>query len=184
MSTHLEWRIPVLTLLFVTMASVVQARQIASSFDELRFLVKIGDTVTVTDSLGGRTKGRIAHLSPSSLALSTRHGKRGVNESEVTRITRRRHGNLGLGAIAGLVAGAALGTALATGGECDECGPAAVLWAAGLLGGVGSGVGVAVSAMTSRNRVVFDRPRASTVRVTVSPILARDRQVIGLLIRF
>lgn len=183
MSTHLVWRIPLLTLLFVATASVVQARQIASSFDELRFLVKIGDPVTVTDSLGRRTTGRIAHLSPVSLALLTRDGEREVSQPDVRTITRRRHGNLGIGAITGLVGGVVLGASLVA-ADCYECGSAAVLWGAGLLGGVGSGLGVAVSALTWRNQVIFDRPRASTAKVTVSPMLARDRQVIGLSIRF
>jgi hypothetical protein len=183
MFTHLQWRIPALAVLFVAVASVVHARQIAGSFDELRFVVRPGDTVTVTDSLGRRTTGHLAHLSPSSLALMTQDGEREVSQLDVRTITRRRHGNLGKGAIAGLAGGVVLATVLAAQGDC-YCGPAGYAWMAGLLGGVGSGIGVAVSAMTWRNQVIFDRPRPSAARVTMSPMIAQDHKGIRLAIAY
>lgn len=174
MSTHLAWRVSVLTLAFVGIAGASQARQIAASFDELRLIVRQGDQVTVTDTGGRQTKGRITHLSASSLALLTRNGEREVVQSEVKTITRRRHGNLGQGAIAGLLVGAALGTAAVVGGDC-YCGPAFLFWSAVIMGGAGSGLGVAVSAMTWRNQVVFERPRPSAKTLTVSPMIGGDR---------
>jgi hypothetical protein len=183
MFTHLEWRIPAFTLLFIAVASVVHARQMAGSFDELRFVVRPGDTVTVTDSSGRQAKGRLAHLSANSLALMTRDGERQFGQFDVRTVARRRHGNLGVGAIAGLVSGAALATVLATQGDC-YCGPEVYVWMAGLLGGVGSGIGVAVSAMTWRNQVIFDRPSSPPMKVTVSPMIAPDRKGVRMAIDF
>ena len=45
------------------------AQTVAQSFEELRALVKSGDTVYVTDTSGRRTKGKIGDLSASSLQL-------------------------------------------------------------------------------------------------------------------
>jgi hypothetical protein len=184
MFPHLDWRICGATLLLVLAAQVAEARQIAASFDELRFVVKQGDTVTVTDSLGRKTNGSIAHLSPSSLALLTRDGERNISQADVVTISRRRHGNLATGAIVGLVTGAAFGSLLVAADDCYSCGPAVYAWAAAACGGIGSGLGVAVSAMTWRNQIIFDRPESAAKKVKVSPVLARDRQLIGLSFQF
>jgi hypothetical protein len=61
-------------LLFAGTATAADAQEIAGSFDQLRVLVKPGDTVTLTDSTGNETRGKILTLSSTSLALSVGDG--------------------------------------------------------------------------------------------------------------
>src|SRR5262245_53769793 len=55
--------------LLIVVTSMECSAQLVSSFEQLQLLVKPGDNIYVTDSLGKTTKGRIAELSPSSLGL-------------------------------------------------------------------------------------------------------------------
>lgn len=60
------------TLLLVLAVGVPitgEAQEIASSLDDLRALVKVGDDVIVSDLQGRETQGRIVGISPSSLGL-------------------------------------------------------------------------------------------------------------------
>ena len=78
-------------------ATAVQAQEVATSFDQLRVLVKPGETVTVTDTLGEQVTGTIVDLSSSSLGLVVGRTRRDLAEAEVKAISQKRHANLGTG---------------------------------------------------------------------------------------
>jgi hypothetical protein len=84
------------------------AQELAGSFDQLRVLVKPGDTVRVTDSRGQEVRGSIANLSPSSLALQAGEGRRTFLETDIAAIHQRRNDSLANGAKWGFAVGAGL----------------------------------------------------------------------------
>ena len=92
-------------------APVANAQEIATSFDQLRVLVKPGDSVTVTDAAGHETKGKVRSISSSSFELSVAEKPRVFAEAEVRTVSRRGHASRGKGAMWGLLAGAGLGVA-------------------------------------------------------------------------
>ena len=173
----LKRRVSGLCLLFVATATVAQAQQLATSFEQLRVLAKPGDTVTLTDTSGEKVTGTIIDLSSSSLGLVVGRTRRDLAEADVKTISQQRHGNLGTGAKWGFAAGACVGAVgmLATAGY-DEAGWMLVLAAAGLYGGIGSGVGVGISSMIRRQHVIYAGPGISSAKLTVSPLVTSERK--------
>ena len=64
-----RFRLLVMSGAIALMTSMAQAQDIPSSFDQLRVVVKPGDTVILTGSSGGVMQGRILDLSSATLAL-------------------------------------------------------------------------------------------------------------------
>ena len=173
----------VVALASVALASGVpeaQAQELAGSFDQLRVLVKTGDTVRVTGGSGQEVRGTIAALSSSTLELVVAGSRRVLTESDVDSISQRRPDSLSNGARWGFGIGAGFGllTGLAIEAEYREAAVAVPLIAA-LYGGIGAGIGVGFDAMISGNRVIYSRhpPPASrrSSRVTLTPMLSRGR---------
>lgn len=66
--TRARVRLPILLgSMALLLAAPARAQQVATSFEELRNLVKQGDTIYVTDTRGATIKGKLAGLSTSSL---------------------------------------------------------------------------------------------------------------------
>src|SRR5262245_47189104 len=63
------------------------AQTVATSFDELRTLVKPGDTVEVTRQDGHKTSARVGALTETSLTLSVRELDRDGREQYVPKST-------------------------------------------------------------------------------------------------
>src|SRR5689334_24834835 len=95
--------------LLITLPAVAGAQELAGSFDQLRVLVKAGDTVRVTDSAGEEVRGTLTDLSSSSLALRVGGTRRTFLETDITAIHQRRNDSLANGAKWGFVVGASLG---------------------------------------------------------------------------
>jgi hypothetical protein len=94
------------------------------SFDDLRRVLKVGESVIVTNDSGQRTKGNVADVSGLSLTLQVRRtkdnpqGTRTFAEDTVIRVTRRD--SLENGVLIGLGAGAVAAWGFVRG----NCGPA------------------------------------------------------------
>src|SRR5215813_11574530 len=70
MSVPSMWRAALLAAtLVISIAGIASAQNIATSFEQLRGLVKAGDVVTVIDHSGGLVKGSIVDISPAALKL-------------------------------------------------------------------------------------------------------------------
>jgi hypothetical protein len=164
--------------------STAEAQGIAATFQELRLLVRPGDTVMVTDTAGREVRGRIAELSPPALTLTIDGARRDLMEADVATIRHRRGDPLGNGALWGFGIGAglvAIGVALA----CDGCGgeeAGYILLGAALYGGMGAGIGVGVDALITRPHVIYERRPVSGARLGISPILTAGRK--GALVSF
>lgn len=165
-------------------ASFAHAQGIASSFDQLRLLVRPGDTITVRDGAGTDTRGRIGSLSTETLVLNVGGRTRAYRQDDVTTIRTKRSDSLSNGALWGLGVGgglAVLATAAACNGD-DDCGG----WAAALAlvyGGIGAGIGVGVDALITRQHVIYERGVGSA-RLGIAPLVEARRRGAGAALSF
>lgn len=171
-----RWCLALPGLLLAVSEPTICAQELAGSFDQLRVLVRAGDTVRVTDDTGRETRGTIAELSSASLELLVAGNRRQFRESDISTIRQRRSDSLGNGAKWGFGIGAGLGLlgALAYIAEYDDS--AAVVPAFALVyGGLGTGIGVGIDAMISSDQVIYSRAKGTGATVTLRPIVTRGR---------
>ena len=169
-----------LTLLILIVAHGVPAgAQTAGSFEQLALLVESGDRITVTDSAGREQTGRIVDLSPSALALFIDGARHDFREVQVHSIRQWRQDSLKNGAWFGFAVGAALG-ATALNPRADIAAPALFL---GLLAAAGTGIGVGLDALVPSRQVIY-QSAGTARRVTVAPLVARDRRGLAVSLSF
>ena len=80
-----------------------------------------------------------------------------------------------------MFAGAALGLLGGLGSHCSNCG-AIILVSSAIIGGMGSGIGVGISASMTHQHVIYAKPGTGSVKLTVSPLVTRNRQ--GMIVSF
>ena len=163
-----------------------EAQEIAGTFDQLRVLVKSGDTITIVDDAGRETTGTVAELSPTSLGLLVRSQRRDLTASEINTIRQRRPDSLANGAKWGFGIGAGIGllAGLAIASEYDEGDDSALVFFGALIyGGIGSGIGAGIDALMSTNQVIYAR-RAASARITVRPLIKPQRRAVVVAIGF
>ena len=171
-------------LLVMATASRVEAQEVASSLDQLRVLVKPKDTVTVTDAAGQQIRGTIAALSPASLELVFDGKRRTFLDSDITTIRQRRSDSLKNGALWGLGVGVGLG-GLCTLAVLSESGEYGLIPLCALVyGGMGAAIGVGVDAMIRGTQVIYSKSTGSSARLTLSPVIARERKAVLVLVGF
>jgi hypothetical protein len=153
-----------------------EAQELAGSFEQLRVLVKPGDTVSVLDRAGQEVRGTISELSSSALALTVAGNRRRFLEGDIDAIRKRGPDSLANGAKWGLAAGAGLGllAGISLAAEYDEgaeptspCSRSPTArWAPVPARGI--------DALVSSDRVIFAR-RDTVSKLTVGPMLRRGR---------
>jgi hypothetical protein len=164
---------------FITLApNPAPAQPVATSFEELRQVLKPGQTVLVTDSSGQQIKGRVAQLppSPSSLVLLAPKA-RTFAEGTVTEI--RATDSL----LNGALIGGGIGMALATWDyliDPSEPGNAAIYAVA--IGG-GTAIGVGIDRLIAGGRVLY-HARQQRPSVRISPFALRDCHGVLVSVRF
>jgi hypothetical protein len=178
--------IAVLSLLGVAAARPADAQEpVASSFEQLQMLARIGDTITVTDSNGRDQVGKVGVLSPSSLVLLSHGDRHDFGESDILAVRRKGHANLATGAKWGFGIGAGFGLigGLAISGACHDCG-ALIPFATAIYGGLGAGIGVGLAASVSTDRIIYSPPHAKPGRVAVAPFATPQRRGVALSLAF
>jgi len=151
-------RVASTSLILALLATTGEAQELAGSFDQLRVLVKHGDTVRVTDGAGEEVRGTITGLSSSSLDLMVGGTRRTFLETDISAIHQRRNDSLANGAKWGFVAGAALGVlgGIAIAREYESGGGGAYIPILGLVyGSIGAGAGAGIDAMHRSEQVIF-----------------------------
>ena len=153
-----------------------------AAFHELPLLVNLGDRVTVTEDAGRELPGELVDLSPSMLAILVDGTQYDLHESGVTTIRQRRLDSVGNGVLLGLLTGAGLA---AVGVALTAYIPDAAdyLGAAAIFGGAGAGIGAVVDSLNSGSRVVY-KVRSSSGRLSVAPLLSRDRKGVAVSLGF
>ena len=153
------------------------AQTITTSFEELRKVVRDGQTVVVTTANGERRKGKIAglSLSPPELVLLAPTA-RTFSESTVAEIKATD------GLLNGALIGAGVGLSLALWDyliDPSEPGNAIIF---GVAIGSGTAIGAGIDALIG-GRVLY-RSRQTGRHLTFSPLVTRTRQGLVATIRF
>lgn len=174
----------VTTLLLALVAAPASGQESATSFTELRLLVRPGERVTVVDTTGREATGRISELLPSSITLLVDRQPRAWQEDQVSLIRQRRRDSLGNGALWGLAIGAGLATALVIAEPPNEDDVGWALLAIGVYGAMGTGVGVGVDALITRRQVIYERPATRGTAIGVGTSLTPRRAGAFLSLRF
>jgi len=168
--TGITWRTWTICAALLTLTpAAARAQAVASSFDELRQMLKPGQTVVVTDTAGRRTKGKLAEvsLSPPALRLLVPTGQT-FDEQWVREV--RSTDALTNGALIG----GAIGLGLAIWDyliDPSEPGNAAIFTVAI---GAGTAIGAGIDALNGR-RLLYRAPR-QTRRVALIPLASKHRQ--------
>jgi uncharacterized protein YcfJ len=139
-------------------ASPVAGQTVATSFEQLQFMLKAGDTIYVTEGSGEpEQKARVLELSASTLSKSIEGVRRDLLESDVKRIRQRRPDSRKNGALIGSLVGAAASTGAAKALEspAGSCGGGCV--GKNILhgGGLGALVGLGVDALIQGRRDIY-----------------------------
>ena len=179
MTQTMNTRCAVTLLLLMVASGAPAAAQTAGSFEQLALLIGSGDRVTVTDSAGREQTGRIVDLSPSALALFVDGARHDFREVQVHTIRQWRQDSLKNGAWFGFAVGAAVG-ATAFIPKYDISGRYAAMFF-GLYAAAGTGIGVGFDALMPSRQVIY-QSTGTARRVTVAPLMARDRR--GLAVSF
>jgi hypothetical protein len=164
----------ILTLVFwcaVSGTEQAEAQQ-ASSFEQLRVLVKPGETVEVIDREGTSTKGKIQSLSPEFLHLESQGSIREFGQRDAVEIKQRRADSLANGALIGAVAGGGLG-ALGAIAFCSErrCAGngAEVAAVIGVYTGLGVAIGVGIDALIRPRQTIYRPGQTGFSHMRISP---------------
>ena len=144
--------------LLIALPASAGAQDLAGSFEQLRVLVKAGDTVRVTDAAGEEVRGTVTDLSSTSLALKVDGTRRTFLERDVTAVYQRRNDSLANGAKWGFVAGAALGVlgGITIAREYEGASGSSFIPILGIVyGSIGAGAGAGIDAMHRSEQVIF-----------------------------
>jgi hypothetical protein len=156
------------------------AQELAGSFDQLRVLVKAGDVLTITDSSGQESRGRLLRLAGTSLEIDVDGTPQMWSQDRVRTIRQRHPDSLANGAKIGFGIGAGFGAlaGFAVAGDLGSRGaiPAIVI----VYGAMGAGIGVGVDGLLSTNRLVFSRPNSPSARLSAAPIVGSGRRGVRL----
>lgn len=164
---------------------VVRAQDVASSFEQVRELVKPGDNVVVVDLHGRSTRGTVVEITSSAIVLIA--GATRVDIPEADLATIGRPDSRWTGALWGLGIGAALGVWIDRGlvkeyGREDiGAGESAAFIAQ--AAGIGAGIGFIVDALVKGQRLIYSSARAST-GATFAPVWTRKRKGVLVSLRF
>lgn len=172
--------------LIVLAAATAEAQELAGTFDQLRVLVKPGDTLTVVDDSGRRVEGKVSSLSASVLSMTVAGTPRQFLDSEVNRIEKRGPDSLRNGALIGLAIGGGIGAAgmIALAVTAESHPGAFVATAALMYAGIGAGIGTGIDALIEGRRVIYARSGSPRSSLMVAPLLGRTRKGVRVSLRF
>ena len=151
----------------------------ARTFPDVARCIEPGSTVHLTEVSGAKTTGRLASLSPDSMAILADGSRREVPEHQVARISRpvRRAGR---GALLGLGVGLVLGLTMPGSEPAPEYGLVAAQGAAigvVVLAGLGSALGAVGGAFIKGTNTVYEAPRERAPKRPVGRIpVERDQR--------
>jgi hypothetical protein len=158
-------------------ATSAQAQELAGTFEQLRVLVKAGDTLTVTDTAGRPVRGKLTNLSASSLSLNISGTNREFQKADVNTIARRGSDSLKNGALIGLAVGGGLAAAAVATTSADGYVNTGY-FAVALLSyaGIGAGIGAGIDALIEGPRVIYASPVSPTTRLSIAPFVRGPRK--------
>jgi len=174
------------------------AQVVATSFEELRAIVKPGDTVLVTEANGRKTRARLGELTPASLEILVRKTGPDGRETFVpqSRLAERDVRQIQIDRGDSVLNGTLIGLAVVGGPWLLACNPAtdwcyyndgANLYRmiALITSGIGAGVGALVDAgIRERVLVYYQTPARGSSGIAVSPFASKSATGMQLTWRF
>lgn len=177
---------------------MASAQPVATSLEQLRDLVKSGDTIYVTDATGRTTKGKLGNLSSASLellVLKTAPDGREIfvpepplAASQIRQIRLLRRDPVWKGTLIGaaVVGGPWLLVCNRSTVWCEYGDGVNLLRGAALItAGIGAGIGALIDAVINERTMIYYRPPtqgAPTVRL--SPIASPSEVGLQMSVRF
>ncbi|HET9834303.1 MAG TPA: hypothetical protein VFP91_21415 [Vicinamibacterales bacterium] len=156
--------------LLVVGAMSAGAQDVATSFNELRSRIKIGDAVTLTDSAGRLMMGRLVYVSGDRLEIFDGTFRQ-FAEVDVEAISRRWHESVGTGAAWGAVIGATIGL-LTMSAELSSYRAPYAIEATALFAAPGAAAGAVLARLSIHQRLVFAK---SDHQFSIVPLIERNR---------
>jgi len=157
----------------VLWAAPARAQPVAATFEELRSLIKPGETIYVTDVGGATSKGKFAGLSASSQLLLQRGASTPaltLSERDVNNIMVERSDPLWNGMLIGFVSGAVPVALIGAGGGAPVSAGEVAVVAAG-YGGIGLVTGLLIDALNKEKVAIYvHAPSRPSTRLRVSPV--------------
>jgi len=187
-----------LPLLVLAASGEAAAQVVATSFEELRTLVKSGDTIYVTGMDGRKTKARLGELTPSSLEILVRKTGSDGRETFVpqSRLAERDVRQIQIDRGDSVLNGTLIGLAVVGGPWLLACNPAtdwcyyndgANLYRmiALITSGIGAGIGALVDAGIRERVLVYYQPASRrSSGIGVSPFASKSAAGLQLTWRF
>lgn len=160
-------------LLLVTGAPVQGQQSIARSFEQLQFLVKSGDRISITAEAGEKVDGSIVSLTNTELVLASHGARRSFRSGEALRIRQRRGDSLSNGIWTGVGVGIGLVALAAAADESGMLSPGLVVAAGAIYAAMGAGVGAGVDALIRSRQTILDTTVRAGASVTLRPAVGR-----------
>jgi hypothetical protein len=179
-----KWLACTTVLLILAMGvSTTEAQEVAHSLDELRPLVRVGETLIVTDQQGQETQGTVAEISSASLGLIVSGTRTDFSETDLDTIGRRD--SRWNGTLWGLAVGAMIGISFEK-GLADEYGRDDISYGSVVVpfAGLGTGIGFAVDAMIKGRRIIYTKAGSSAKNAAAAPVWNIRRKGIFVSLQF
>ena len=184
--------------LFLVMPRAASGQVVATSFEELRTLVKTGDTVYVTEANGRKTTARLGELSPSSLQLLVRKTGPDGRDAFVpqARLAERDVRQIQIERGDSVLNGTLIGLAVVGGPWLLACNPAtdwcyyndgANLYRglALITSGIAAGIGALIDAgIRERVLVYYQAPGRQSQSVHLSPFVSKSAAGVRMSVQF
>jgi hypothetical protein len=158
----------------------------AASFEALAQRIHVGQSIWVTDQAGREVRGKLERLTNDTLVV-TNERLETFAASEIRRVRARKPDSIKNGALIGLAAGAAMGTAWCIGAVADDSGDidARVECAEGFIvyPALGTLIGMGFDAATpGRVETIYEAPQrgATRINLTVSPLFTSRKKGLAL----
>ncbi len=171
-----DCRFLVIYALFAFGTSVLHAQEPATSLEQLNLLMGEGDKITLVDSTGEKTSGKLHRVTQEGIDLVVRGRVKNFSEKDIQRITRKRPDSPLNGFLigTGIGFGATLPLCVAyANSEGINMGLAVVNSA--LWGLVGGGIGALVDASIHEKQLVYVR-KERAVSWSISPLFSELQQ--------
>ena len=146
-----------------------EASQVDPAFVQLQNNLKVDDTLTITSDNGNKVQGRLIEITDDHILLRVKNGQQRLAAPKIVKVGKRKNGVL-LGAIIGAGASIPFALALSTYAYNEGGSQSAAVLIPVMMG---LGIGTGIDALIPSTRTIYDRN--SQRRVTVSPVIDRDR---------
>lgn len=172
MLSRYHWTI-VFTITLFFFSSPKAIAQHAASFEQLELMIKPGDTVSVIEYSGQKSKGEIADVAPRWIRLVVNGVARDIQKTSVFEIQQRRNDPLGNGTRNGALIGVGLGIASRSGAA-----------AAVIFTGLGAGIGLGIDALMARTQVIYRIDIPTFQQISIKPFIQGGNKGVKLSVSF